>query len=70
MMVIDNKYEREQMVYLKTDTDQLPRIVTSITIHVGGLLEYELACGDSVSSHYECEIAAEENILVKRGGDS
>jgi hypothetical protein len=48
MMIIDNKIELGSIVYLKTDKDQLPRIVVRISISINGIM-YELACGSSVS---------------------
>jgi len=62
-MLIDNKLEISQEVYLKTDKDQLPRLVTSIQIKPS-LLMYELSCGSSASWHYEFEITTEANVLI------
>jgi hypothetical protein len=62
MMVIDNKYELTQTVYLKTDPDQRQRIITQINVRVNGLI-YELTCGSSGSWHYEFEITAEKDVL-------
>lgn len=64
MMVLDNKYELRQEVYLRTDMDQLKRIVTAITIRHTGLL-YELSCGERNSSHYEFEISGEVDETIK-----
>lgn len=65
VMVIDNKYEIEQTVYLKTDTEQLQRVVTAITIKPMDLLVYELSCGRESSDHYEFEISDEMNVEIK-----
>ena len=43
-------------VYLKTDPDQLQRIVTDIRINPSGLVLYFLCCGPSGSWHYDFEI--------------
>lgn len=64
MMVIENKYRLEQIVYLKTDIDQLQRIVTAISARQGSII-YELSCGDKTSSHYDFEMSEEENELIK-----
>jgi hypothetical protein len=62
MMVLDNKFELQQTVYLKTDPDQRGRIVTQINVRVGGLL-CELQCGASGSWHYDFEITEEKDVL-------
>ena len=63
-MVIDNKYEFEEIVYLKTDQEQMPRIVVSVEVYKGGELLYKLACGTATSSHYEFEMSREKNVLL------
>lgn len=53
MMVIDNKYEIKQKVYLLTDEDQKERIITGLRMCAGGEIIYQLSCGASVSDHYD-----------------
>lgn len=60
MMVIENKYNLKQVVYLKTDTEQLPRIVAAIKVNVYDII-YELACGTIYTYHYDFEISEERN---------
>lgn len=55
-MLIENEYALEDVVYLKTDTEQKPRIVTAIKVIVGGAIIYELTQCSFVSAHYECEL--------------
>jgi hypothetical protein len=62
-MLIENQFDIGQEVYLKTDKDQLVRLVTSIQIRTGSLL-YELSCGSSSSWHYEFEITVQANVLL------
>jgi hypothetical protein len=64
MMILENKYDFEQIVYLKTDPEQLPRIVTRMTINKGGLISYALNSGPMESYHYEFEISQEKNVLI------
>jgi hypothetical protein len=64
MMVIDNKYEIGQTVYLKTDVEQLQRIVSAITQRQGTII-YELCCGKDTSGHYDFEITEDENVEIK-----
>jgi hypothetical protein len=62
MMVINNKFNIEDIVYLKTDEGQKPRIVVQISARKNDLL-YELNLGSSGSWHNEFEITSEKNIL-------
>lgn len=64
MMVIDNKFEFGQVVYLKTDTDQLPRIVSEYRVCPTGII-YVLSCGERTSNHYDFELTSEENVSLK-----
>lgn len=63
-MVVDNKFNIGDTVYLKTDKDQLPRIVTSIRIFPTGVC-YCLSQGTTDTIHYEIEISEEINIVYK-----
>lgn len=63
-MVINNEFVLGEAVYLTTDEDQLPRIVTAIEVDASGGLNYGLSCGEKNTRHYECEISREKNILV------
>lgn len=65
MMVVDNKYEIGNTVYLKTDPEQLQRIVYGIQLFRGGELLYMLASGTITSNHYEFEISEAENVIIK-----
>jgi hypothetical protein len=64
MMVIDNKFEIGQTVYLKTDTEQLMRIITGLTVRATSIV-YELSIGERTSNHFDFEISEEENIQIK-----
>lgn len=50
------KYIHEEIVYLKTDPELLPRMVTAYKVSKFDIT-YELICGTSVSYHYDYEIA-------------
>lgn len=65
MMVVDNKYEFGETVYLKTDEEQKTRIVTSIKVFPYGEVIYVLSCGVAMSEHYDFEISKETNELMK-----
>lgn len=64
-MVIDNKYDFGEIVYLKTDSDQEKRIVTAIKVYPAGDIIYQLSCGTENSDHYEFEISREEDTVLK-----
>lgn len=57
-MEIKTKYDLKQLVYLVHDPEQLPRMVTEITIITPKLIRYLLSCGGDSSDHYEHEISA------------
>jgi hypothetical protein len=63
MMLIDNKFELGQTVYLNTDPEQLPRMVTKINV-IPNSVYYELSCGTNLSSHYDIEMSLEKNVLI------
>lgn len=65
MMIINNKYEIGQVVYLKTCVNQWPRIVLSMLVYKDGEIMYKVGCGTEVSEHYEFEIASEVNVITK-----
>lgn len=64
IVTIEIEFEIGQVVYLKTDTDQTPRMVTQIAISGSGGLLYRLTCGTNESFHYEIEISAEKNLVM------
>lgn len=63
MMVIENKFEVGDIVYLKTDTEQCDRLVTGLIIRPIGILYY-LSLGPSETLHYEMEITDDKNVMV------
>ena len=63
-MLIDNKFDFGQTVYLKTDKEQLPRIVTGMIVR-HGIIYYSLSQGTSETSHMDFEISEKINVLLK-----
>lgn len=63
MMLIDNKHEIGEVVFLTTDENQLKRIVTAIVIREGGYIVYELSQGSGCSCHISSEIQKEKQIV-------
>ena len=70
-MVIDFKVRLGETVFLKTDDEQLPRIVTQISILGGSMsdyiITYELSQGQESSEHYSSEILTSKDINLKLG---
>ena len=62
-LVIDNKYNIGDTVYLITDKDQLPRMVYRFIVYRNEVL-YTLATGTINSDHYDFEICDTKNILA------
>lgn len=66
---LEIKFSINETVYLITDEEQLPRILTALTIRDGAYVTYELSQGTETSWHVAAEISLEENrnyFLTKR----
>lgn len=63
MIVIENKFEFGDTVYLLTDKDQIKRIITAMSINPGGTIRYCLANGVGESWHYDFEVSTEIDVL-------
>lgn len=63
-MMIDNRFEIGDIVYLKTDPDQYQRMVSGIIVGMY-CLNYELALGDGSSTHHDFEISTTKNVLIE-----
>lgn len=62
------KYKEGDVVYLKTDVEQLPRMVITITWSSNcEYIMYTLMQGATMSIHYGYEIESEVNITLKTG---
>lgn len=64
MITVDNKYGVGDIVYLRTDKDQLQRIVYAIKVTKADII-YELCQGTTTSSHYDFEITTEKDVLIE-----
>lgn len=60
-------YTFGDIVYLKTDIEQIPRIVIAFTIRPGGVVYYELGCGPDSSFHFDIEISPSSNETLRLG---
>lgn len=63
MLNIDNEYTFGDIVYLKTDKEQLPRMVTTIIVTKVDIL-YEVYSGVNPSKHYGYELSDTIDELV------
>jgi hypothetical protein len=48
-------------VYLKTDPEQLPRIITAIVVRPQDII-YEVVSGKDLSNHYDFELSKEKTL--------
>lgn len=62
-MIIENKFDIGQTVYLITDEDQHPRLITSIIVNKYDLM-YQMNNGTLQSTHYDYEISAEKQLQL------
>jgi hypothetical protein len=62
MMLIDNKFNIGDEVYLKTDAEQSCRIVTGMNLRLTSI-SYNLSCGINESAHYDFEITVDKDVL-------
>jgi hypothetical protein len=65
MIVIDNKYELGEIVYLITDEDQRKRVVISIFVTPENCIMYEVQNGINFSRHYDFELSREMDQVLK-----
>lgn len=62
------KYWFGDMVYLKHDPEQLPRVVVDINFQGDpGHVSYGLACGPDRSLHYQSELSSEVDQIKAMG---
>lgn len=60
-MLLENKYNLGDLVYLKTDVDQELRMVTAIQVCLDKGMIYSLSLGANETKHYELEISKTKN---------
>ena len=64
-MIFETQFNFGQIVYLKTDKEQLPRMITKIQFMRSGSSLSELSCGATSSWHYDYEIDVEKKVAVE-----
>lgn len=65
-MKIDNRFNLGQSVYLIHDPEQLPRMITEITVSPNGIL-YEVSSGTVQYVAYGIELSLERNLSLIMG---
>lgn len=61
-MIIENKFNIGQRIYLDTDPEQYERIITGILITQGDII-YRVVCGDVETYHFEFELSKEKKLI-------
>ena len=59
-------YTHGDIIYLRTDPEQRPRMVTVIRLTPSQIV-YELSCGHESSEHYDIEMSASSDVALKLG---
>lgn len=63
-VTINVEFEREEIVYLITDTEQKPRMILGYKLMNDSIL-YVLSCGvNTDTEHYECEISRNKDTML------
>lgn len=63
-MRIRTKYDFGQIVYLTTDSEQLPRLVVGIDLTPGQII-YAVQNGTVCSKHYDFELSTTKDVVMK-----
>lgn len=63
-MLIDLEYEFGTIVYLKTDPDQFPRIITGAQVHPGNYVVYQLSKGTDTTWALPIEFTVTRDTLT------
>lgn len=63
-MMLESKYDRGDMVFIKTDPDQVQRMITAI-MWAGTGIQYQIKAGVNDSWHFEYEITQNANFSIK-----
>jgi hypothetical protein len=62
-MIIENKFNIGQIVYLVTDEDQKARLITGLKVCANRSIEYLISCGTAETYHYAIEISENKNLF-------
>lgn len=63
-IILNAEYGQGEIVYLRTDQEQLPRLVMGYRLqNNSSTLLYDLMCGTLQSCHYELELTRERSLI-------
>lgn len=63
-LILNVEYEQGEIVYLRTDNEQLPRIIMGYRVqNMSSTILYDLMCGTLQSCHYELELTRERSLI-------
>jgi hypothetical protein len=60
-----HRFNFGQLVYIKTDPEQMPVQIIAIRFHMGGTVTYTTGCNGTYQDIYEDELTAEIDTLKK-----
>ena len=63
-MIIENEFDIEDTVYLKTDSEQLPRLITKLIICSATQIIYVCSCGTLDSQHFAFELSTTPHFIT------
>lgn len=61
------QYKPEEIVFLKTDPEKLPRMITAYKVTKNDIT-YECVCGTNLSWHYDIELSRDREDSTKIKG--
>jgi hypothetical protein len=63
LLKVNIDFEIDTIVFLKSDPEQLQRLVTAIIIFESAI-QYRLSCGVEETDHWSHEIVKERNLML------
>jgi hypothetical protein len=64
-LILKHKFDFGQLVYIKTDPNQMAVQIVEIAFHVGGTVMYSVGCNGTYTDVYEAELTDEIDTLMK-----
>lgn len=62
---LKHRFNFGQLVYIKTDPQQMAVQIVAIRFFMGGTVTYTTACNGTYQDMYEDELTAEQDVLKK-----
>lgn len=61
-MTIENAFDLEEVVYVKTDKEQLPRLIVGMWVTKGDI-KYQVSVNNTTNYFYDFELSKEKDFL-------